>query len=305
MTLIEMIQNHYPISQITSLEKTTYGSGKTYTLKTEQLTYLFKFEVHITDVVLYSKVLESVDLKLPKIYLTNDQSLCTKELGVLYEFIEGETYEIFKGDMIKKAIIMLKDFNEKIRPIQVSYDDFETKNDWDLIRHLSYLISDVPKRIENSPLNDTDKSVIKDSIDVLKENHLILEGLEKQLIHTDLGADNFMVQNKQIVSIIDFTPDYDHEWYALAHFVYWNYLWAVDVRDEPEINRYLEMYETQKVTEDQVTIFRLMMMRVALYRVVGPLFEMERSENADYTKLFKRVEILKWFNTLVVEHSSG
>jgi hypothetical protein len=104
--------------------------------------------------------------------------------------------------------------------------------------------------------------------------------LPKQLIHGDLGADNFLMCGNMVTSIIDFTPQIASEIYGLCQFLYWNVLWQEE--STASLHTWAKVYSEEVDKET----FDCCMLQAALYRVVGPLLN-------GVTTVNKRVQLLE------------
>ena len=112
-----------------------------------------------------------------------------------------------------------------------------------------------------------------------------MEKAPKQLIHSDLGPDNFLFNGDDVYSIIDFTPEYENEIYSLCQFCYWNYFW-ISIENEQLINDCLKIYYQRNASEVEKKIFNIFMVKAALFRVAGVI--MAGNKNLD-----NRFNILK------------
>ncbi|MDF2935492.1 MAG: hypothetical protein K0Q90_865 [Paenibacillaceae bacterium] len=101
----------------------------------------------------------------------------------------------------------------------------------------------------------------------------------KQLVHGDLGSDNFLFQGDTVCSVIDFTPEIASELYGLCQFLYWNVLWQEE--SASSLYAWGKRYSEQPDEE----LFNCFMLQASLFRVTGPL--LNGSSNVD-----KRIKLL-------------
>lgn len=107
-----------------------------------------------------------------------------------------------------------------------------------------------------------------------------------------MGADNFIFKDDKIISIIDFTPEFNHEVYSLCQFIYWNYLWNTTDINKNKINNFLRIYNEDSEINIENDIFYILLLNAALYRIVGPLLDMFNRNINDFSGLKKRFSIL-------------
>lgn len=296
MNLHMLIKKNYNIDSIKKIEKTKNGSGNTFLVETNSRKYILKINERRDFVKIYDKVekkLNSFSLLQSRIIKTNKNEIMTTEGVVLYQHIEGENHSILNKIQSKNAIEYINKYNEALKLVPFEKNELCIKNQWDKARLMGYITNEFPILMTKLQLEKKCKKNINDVINILLINKAKLERQNKQLIHSDLGADNFIFQGNKVVSIIDFTPDYNHEVYSLCQFIYWNYLWSSSSINIEVINDYLRLYSSYSCRKSEDNVFYLLLLNSALYRIVGPLANMYDRGNKDYSRLEKRFLILE------------
>ncbi len=295
MSLKETLVKNYNIGPIIEIKRTENGSGNTYFIECEQGKYIAKTNERIDFVNIYHKVQHELNenhILQSKIIRTNDDMVMTKEGLVLYEFLEGDNLKELNEKQLINAIKHMKKYNEALRKVPCTEDEIEFKNHWDSARSIDFMINEFPSSLAEASIDIKNKQNVYKAIEILSTNKEKITQQENQLIHVDLGPDNFMFKDNQVVSIIDFTPEYNHELYSLSQFIYWNYLWDNQHIHKEQINNYLRIYDINYNQKDDMETFYLLLIRAALYRIIGPVMEMVKRNAEDYTRLKKRFRIL-------------
>ncbi len=259
MDLDKLLKKNYGIEAI-QIEKTHFGSGNTYYIKTMTDEFLAKFNNRKEFIAIYEKIeplLTKENLKQSKIIKTK-RSQNSIDNFVLYEYIKGETHQKLTEIKLNNAIIYMKKYHTILKRFPFKQEDLPINTAWDKAR-----LDDFIK---------TDDSDIRIGLEILTKQRELINVLPKQLIHSDLGPDNFLFIENEVESIIDFTPFYHHEYYALAQFLYWNYLWINPKINKEEIDQYLFIYQNE-VTKSQQHLFYLLILQVAIYRIHGIILE--------------------------------
>lgn len=295
MELHKIISENYSFKSIIEIKKTKNVSGNTYFIETKQEKYVVKINERIDFVNIYDKVqsiLNQMNLLQSRIIKTNEGMLMTSEEIVLYEFIDGNNYNTLSKNQFENAIKYISKYNEALKLVPFKNEEIALKNHWDRARSVEFIIDEFPKYLHELEINYEYKENIYNAISILYKNKGKMSNSNKQLIHSDLGADNFIFKNYEMISIIDFTPEYNHELYSLCQFIYCNYLWDNSNINKDEINNCFNIYNFDGNIDIEIDFFYLLLINAVLYRIVGPLMDMFNKNIKDYSRLKKRFVIL-------------
>ncbi|CAK7078926.1 phosphotransferase [Tissierella sp.] len=296
MELHEIIAKSYAVGPAIKIEKTKYGSGNTYFVETNQEKYIAKTNERMDFVHIYDKVenlLNEMNILQSRIIKTNYGGIMTSEGVVLYEFIDGDSCTILTKSQSENAIRYIRKYNKALSLIPFKVEELDVKNHWDKARSIDFIINEFSNYLIELEIEIQDKKHIYDVINMLSKNRSRMTEQSKQLIHSDLGADNFIFKDDKIISIIDFTPEYNHEVYSLCQFIYWNNLWNTSNINKDDINNYLKIYNFGDDINIEKDAFYLLLLNAALYRIVGPLIDKLNRNIKDYKGLEKRFFILR------------
>ncbi len=255
MNIKEHIEQHFNVS-VLEIRPTSNGSGMTFDIITRTGRYIAKLGERSDFLSVYRKVwpvLEEAGLKQSHIVYSDD-------ILTLYEWLNGETEKLLTPEKMGNAVLYIKRYNEVLKQISSDEIKIQRMNAWDDAGSLSFLLDEFPQTVHYSTFPCA-AYVIK----CLTKGREILENLPKQLIHSDLGADNFLFIDDKVNAIIDFTPQIAPEIYGLCQFLYWNVLWKEE--NTCSLLKWAAMYSEQINRE----VFYLLMLQTALFRVVGPL----------------------------------
>lgn len=295
MELHKIISENYSFKSIIEIKKTKNGSGNTYFVKTKREKYVAKINERIDFVNIYDKVqsiLNQMNLLQSRIIKTNEGMLMTSEEIVLYEFIDGSNYKTLSKNQFENAIRYIRKYNEALKLLPFKNEEIDLKNHWDRARSIDFIINELPKYLRELEIDDEHKENIYAAINILSRNKGKMSDSNKQLIHSDLGADNFIFKGDQIISIIDFTPEHNNELYSICQFIYWNYLWNNSNINKDEINNCFNVYNFDGKIDIETDFFYMLLINAVLYRIVGPLIDMLNKDIKDYNRLKKRFTIL-------------
>ena len=297
MNLNGIIAENYDIPPIVRLSATENGSGNTYLISTDTKKYIAKINERTDFLSIYAKsyqVLICNDLQMSAIIKTKNGDLSTDDGVALYEFIEGTSLLAMDLPQMKSAIHYVHRFNEILRTVSFSPDEIENKTVWDFAKSIDFLAGKFMNEYL-SLFSGEGKTELITAIHILITNREKLEAQPCQLIHSDLGSDNFIFCNNQVLSIIDFTPEYANEWYSLCQFLYWNLFWQKNHVIWMDIEQFLCMYNCGYEKD----IILLFLIKAAVYRLSAPIADAINNNRTDSIYLEKRIEILK--NILILQ----
>lgn len=271
LALIEKhITRNYNIEPIMATEKTSQGSGNTFYIDTQSEKYVAKFNERLDFTLIYDKIepiLTGLSCFQAKIIRTAKNELMTPQNVVLNSFLHGEVYETLTIPQIKNAVRYLRRFNSYLAKIPFIPSEIKELNNWDKAKSLDCLINEFDYRYFS--IEQSNITLIAKSIKILENNMDTLLAAPKQLIHSDLGPDNFIFKNDDVYSIIDFTPEYENELYSLCQFCYWNCC-GPSIEGEQLTNELLKIYYQRDVLNAEKECFNMFMVKSALFRVAGP-----------------------------------
>ncbi len=93
---------------------------------------------------------------------------------------------------------------------------------------------------------------------------------------------------------IDFTPDHEHELYSLAQFLYWTRFYPdADASLGGIQSALLVYYQDAAAAEANLELLLLYLLKASLFRVVGPLLQMQESGAINSQRLNKRLVALR------------
>ncbi len=224
--------------------------------------------------------------------------LTKTETGSGNTFIEGVSYKRISDTSLPPVIEYIKSYLEQLALLPPGAVLLEESGPWDRAKSLSYLTRELPYIVaEKGFPNELNKPVQWASKRLLAYAPL-LSDFKKQLIHSDLGPDNILFNEKSVQAIVDFTPDFNNPWFAYCQFIYWNELWFTKEVSTERLNLYYKAFKTEEhsVSED---LFYAFLLYTALYRLAGALPEEPSEASLIFKKLKPRIELARGVAALV------
>lgn len=270
MDIKDYIEKHFGLTVI-KIIPTAKGSGRTFNVTTNNGNYIAKSSVRSDYLTIHQKaqpILEKAGFK-------QDRVIFHDELLTLYEWLDGDGSGALTPERMRNAILYTKRYFDALKTLPVDEIEIKRMNAWDDAKSLGFLLDEFPNCAEYATA-----PCIHAAIKRLSAHRELLDKLPKQLIHGDLGADNFLFIDDEVNAIIDFTPETAPDLYGICQFLYWNVLWQEG--NSSSLHQWARVYSDRIEFE----LFDILMIQAALFRVVGPLLN-------GYVNLDKRMMLLE------------
>jgi thiamine kinase-like enzyme len=255
LELKDYIEENFRITVFQTVP-TAKGSGNTFDVTSDTGRYIAKCGVRSDFIAIQQKIqplLEKAGLKQARI-IFHDEKV------VLYEWLDGDGSGQLTPQRMRNAVLYMKKYFEVLHSLPAGEIEIKRMNAWDDAKSLDFLLDEFPRYAEYIAAPCLSAAVKR-----LSENRVLLSKQPKQLIHGDLGADNFIFAGDEVAAIIDFTPEIAPALYGLCHFLYWNVLWREN--NPSSLHQWAGLYTGEYDHE----VFDLLMIQAALFRVAGPL----------------------------------
>ena len=266
----DYIESHFGITVI-KITPTVKGSGSTFDVITDTGRFIAKYGVRPDYISIQRKahpVLEQAGLKQARIIFHDEQF-------TLYEWLDGDGNGTLTPERMHNSVLYISRYLEALKSVSVNETEIMRINAWDDAKSLDFLLDEFPNYAEY--ITDPCLSA---AVGHLYEHRQLIDRQPKQLVHGDLGADNFLFVGNDVGAIIDFTPEIVSDLYGLCQFLYWNVLWQEN--NPSSLHKWADLYSSDIDYE----VLDLFMIQAALFRVVGPLLN-------GYINLDKRIMLLE------------
>lgn len=282
------LKEHYSIGPITQIRETEKESCFIVEAVRE---YIYK-HVDRPDFVeiqqLIAPYLKKKHIAVNEVVLTNTQQAINSHGFYLYTSIPGQPIDTLSTEQLGITLTYLKRYHQALREIPFSMSLFHSRNHWDDAADNDYLRRNLKDVLQSYSFSQSQHQVIGKTLGTLSHYHDLLESSTKQLVHSDIGPGNILFQHNQVTGVIDFTPSYDHELYAVGQLAYWYYLYPQnETTIDDLIEELLSAYDEAKRFEP--TLMYAFLFKASLFRFTGLLLEKQCvTEN-----VLKRLEIME------------
>lgn len=268
-------------------------------LDTSKGSYFLKQCSDLDALLLYKDVeehLNAKEIRQARLYASLSGEWISSDGYAVFEFLEGQVPSVLNDRQLESLTRYLVKYNTALRDIQVPASVTNLDNPWKKADSLDYLLTEAQSIIGTQNLDETIQGALDDALDVLAAGQEMLHQTPKQLIHGDIGPGNIVYDGDDIVSLIDFTPQLGHELYSLCHFFYWTFLsFQGGQLNQSGIQKSLSLYvQESRFQEVDSTLFYLLFVKAATFRLVGPILSAIDNEHSYSEKVLrKRAHLLK------------
>jgi len=278
MNIREVLSSHYDIGEITAIRDTSKSNPSSLVVTTSDK-YILKQVGRPDFVEIYDKaqrVLTDHGLHHGEVIRTEDGSLMTPGGFALLTYMPGDALdEDYSDEEFRSAVAFLRRYNEALTKVPFVPSELATVNNWDRVRSVQFMVDSIGPIISRCSLDDSAEALLRSAARVLLENSDFLRFAPKQLVHAD-PAGNIIFVDGVAQATIDFTPDYDHELYSLAQYLYWTCLWRSEgPRASEQVAQALNTYNDSgsERHEYPLEVLSVYLVKAAMARLVGSTLE--------------------------------
>jgi Ser/Thr protein kinase RdoA (MazF antagonist) len=293
MDILESLRQKYEIGQILELRDMT-KSDNCYLVVTDVKSYVFKRVGRLDFIKIYNKVqnvLNKNGFIQAKVISTRDQELMSLDGFSLLEYIPGDAVEKYNDEQFTSIVSYMNNYNKFLREVPFLPQEIEEINIWDKVKSVAFMCDSIESIIDHCCLDSSTQFLLRNARKIISKNVNYYSNNQKQLIHSDLGPGNVIFTDNKIQSIIDFTPEYEHELYSLSQFLYWTCLF--DYQEHQSLNRIKLSLNTYYAQQDYSDVLFLYLLKACLFRIMGPSLNLIKNGTFDIRKVKSRILALE------------
>lgn len=296
MSIEEILKNEYDLRKIWELRDMS-ASSPCYQVATSEASYMLK-QVDRSDFLkIYhkaQKVLTENGLIQGRLIPTRENKLMSSAGYSLTEYVLGEAIETYNDKQFYAIVSYLRKYHQILRQVPFEETEIEEKNAWDKVKSVVFLCDQVDEIVKQFELEEKQRFLLRSAQKVLSDYMDDFNRNPKQLIHSDVGPGNVVFCGNKIQTIIDFTPEYENELYALSQFLYWTYLWEFSgTASLDRIRSTLKIYLNGEVTEEFSEGLFPYLVKACMVRLMGPMLNDAQTGVFRSSKIRKRMRALE------------
>ncbi len=195
-------------------------------------------------------------------------SLRSRTGHYVQEFLPGQVSPQPTAEQTAAVMRYLADYHAALAalPLPPSWRAADTI--WTQVASADYLVLVLPGLLQRFGFADQTGSAVA----ALRDAAPAMAALPRQLVHSDIGPDNVLMQGTEVVAVIDFTPMYQPALFAVATAVYWYQVYGRSELDCEAIWSSLRLAGARRPWPAAETgLWPAMLAREALRRLATPL----------------------------------
>jgi Ser/Thr protein kinase RdoA (MazF antagonist) len=285
---IASVVAEFGLGEVLEISRMAQGNAPAYRVCTGRGVFLVKGRMDGWEewAKLYRAVaqrLNAMGVRQAEMFATGDEQLIGRRGYAVFEFLSGDAVQKPDEAQFRAHVQHLLRYLQALRTVELTSGQIQRLghpgNIWQKAASIDYLLDEFELDREALHLDDETESAARRSLEVLAAWRTELAGLQRQLVHSDIGPGNILYEGKRVVSIIDFTPAYEPALYAMCISLFWHCVF-----DEPDevAKRWIaeaarEYAKCWPATPGERRCFFALMMRAAMYRLFARLIARRES----------------------------
>jgi Ser/Thr protein kinase RdoA (MazF antagonist) len=203
---------------------------------------------------------------------TNSGALVSDSGFGVTEFLPGQVYLRPGRAQINAIMRHLADYHEVLADVPVPATLTAADTLWTRVTSAEYLLQRLPELFGRFGPRNGALRLVAAALGQVETSLPLIRGLDRQLVHGDVGPDNVLMDGDEVVAIIDLTPHYQPVLFAVATAAYWIH---VHGRPEPDAEAIwtslMAAAPTREWSEVERAVWPSMLLLEALRRLATPL----------------------------------
>ena len=147
------------------------------------------------------------------------------------EFLPGQVCLRPSRAQISSIMRHLADYHDVLAGVPVPATLTAADTLWTRVTSAEYLLQQLPELFGRYGPRNGALRLVAAALGQVETSLPLIRGLNRQLVHGDIGPDNVLMDGDEVVAIIDFTPHHQPVLFAVATAVYWVHVYG---RPEPD-----------------------------------------------------------------------
>lgn len=283
----------YDIGQLLTVQPLPSGNPAACKITTSRGVFLLKPVYRQGDLELQAQVaplLTARGIRQPEVLPTATGQLACSAGYALLEWLPGSALTEPTPAQAAAAMRHVADYHLALGEIGLSYRPDATSL-WVRVTDPGFLVDILPDLLARCGLADEDTDL---AIRYLGQSRLGLEALPSQLVHGDIGPDNFLMDGDAVVSLIDFTPHWDSVLFAASTALYWFHVYGSPSVTRDQLTASLAaMGERRPWSAAELALWEAALVREALRRLATPLELARESGGEPGPSVARRLEAVR------------
>jgi Ser/Thr protein kinase RdoA (MazF antagonist) len=214
----------YDIGAVLSLDRLSSGHPAVRKVTTSAGTYLLKRAGRRADIALLAELpaLRAHGVRQPEIIRTGAGNLVGPNGYFLQEFLAGEPELYPTSTQVRAVMRAVGGLHVALSRLPADYEP-DRDSLFVQVTDPGFLVAELPGLVRRYGLATRPADTASAW---LAERRAALASLPRQLVHSDIGPDNVLLDGEQVVAIIDFTPHVLPVLLAASTALYWYHVYG-------------------------------------------------------------------------------
>jgi len=271
----EQIVTEFGLGRLLEVMPLAGGRAEVMRLTTSDGQFVVKPGYDTDDLELADEVavaLAKAGIRQAALLRARDGELASTSGHTVQEYLPGQIWLRPTKTQILATMRHLADYHEALGQVAVPENLLTADTLWTRVASAEYLIQELPGLFDRFGPPAGGQRLVAAALGQVESSLTLIKTLPRQLVHGDVGPDNVLIDEDEVVAIIDFTPHYQPVMFAVASAVYWT---AVYGNTEPDPNAIwtslMAAAGSGDWTEVELAVWPSMLLIEALRRLATPL----------------------------------
>jgi Ser/Thr protein kinase RdoA (MazF antagonist) len=275
----------YSVGEVIVAGPLAAGSDRARQVVTAGGSYVLKPAYRMADVELYAQVaaqLTARGIRQPRVEPTRSGGHVTSSGYFLQELLPGVSPSRPTPAQTAAAMRHVAAYHLALGELALGYEP-DHGSIWVRVTDPGFLLAELPGLLAShgladpaslpaSPPGSPPGSPVDAALDYLRRSRPGLAALPRQLVHGDIGPDNFLMAGDDVVALIDFTPHWQPVLFAAATALYWFHVYGQPHVSAGQLRASMAtMAELRPWTEAELALWPASLVLEALRRLATPL----------------------------------
>jgi homoserine kinase type II len=265
------VLTEYSVGEVIAAGPVPAGSDLARRVVTGRGSYLLKPAYRQADVELQAEVatlLTARGIRQPRLEPTRSGGYVTRSGYFLQELLPGVSPTRPTPAQTTAAMRHVAAYHLALGELPVSYEP-DRGSLWVRVTDPDFLLAELPGLLARNGLADRAPGL---ALDYLRRSQAGLAALPRQIVHGDIGPDNFLMTGDEVIALVDFTPHLQPVLFAAATALYWFHVYGQPHVGPDQLRANMAtMAEVRPWTDAELALWPAALVLEALRRLATPL----------------------------------
>ncbi len=271
---VALLLRDYDVGTLIDAAPLPGGTAAVLRVRTDRGVFVLKPADHPADIEFQARAaayLNDRGMRQARVITTSSGGVVSAEGIFLQEFLPGAIVLRPTSRQTLATMRYVGAYHRELADLPGTFTP-DAESLWQRVANPDYLVGELPGLLTRYELASQAGSAAVGAFEILHQARTRLVGLPRQVVHGDIGPDNVLMQENEVVSIVDFTPYYESALFAACTALYWYHVHGRMSVDVGRLRASVEAVGCERAwTAEELGLVPAGLVREALRRLATPL----------------------------------